>query len=688
MDEMERLQEQAAEEELEEFDLEDILKEFGDEAEPVAERTAEEILSAVEEEVHRELAPEEEPAANVPAGETIRFEKITDVKGTVRNAAPIEEEEEEEAQPAQAAPQEETAEPFSEEWEPEYEQPIAEYVPPNPIPFRPRSRLRELKKKLVEGPEKMYYDMLEQGVGKLQLAIFVSVLLVLVCAGATAMYAFRLVPDNRMRLMVFTQFWAMLVSALLGSFQLIEGVSDLLHKKFSLNTMLVFTFLLCCVDGVLCLKQLRVPCCAAFSLQVTMSLWSTYHKRVTRMGKLDTMRKATQLDSLTAVEDYHPEGKGLLRGEGRVEDFMDTLDAPCRLERAVGIYAIVATCVSMAAGIMAGVLHGVSTGIQVASVTMLAALPASMFITLSRPMAVLEKRHHAVGTVLCGWQGVEGLCGKTLFPVDHNDLLPAGSIKLNGVKFFGSRQPDEVVAHAAALVVANGGAMSHLFTHLLESRNGIHYEAQQLRIYENGGIGGQVNGETVLVGSIRFLRDMEVDVPKGITIHSSVCVAINGELCGLFAINYEKDKASVAAMGTLCAYRGLKALVTTDDFTITDEFVGEYFGVKTKRVLFPDFEERAQLREKEPEQEQTAQALVTGNGLAPFAFAVTGARALKNASMAGMIVHMVGGALGIAMMLVLGYLGATELLTPANLFLYELVWLIPGVLISEWTRSA
>ena len=48
------------------------------------------------------------------------------------------------------------AEPFSEQWEPEYEQPIGEYVPPQPIVFKPRSRLRELKKDLVAGPEKRF----------------------------------------------------------------------------------------------------------------------------------------------------------------------------------------------------------------------------------------------------------------------------------------------------------------------------------------------------------------------------------------------------------------------------------------------------------------------------------------------------------------------------------------------------
>ena len=46
-----------------------------------------------------------------------------------------------------------------------------EFTAPAPIVFTPRSRLRELKKKLVAGPEKRYYELSEQGLGKLQLAI-------------------------------------------------------------------------------------------------------------------------------------------------------------------------------------------------------------------------------------------------------------------------------------------------------------------------------------------------------------------------------------------------------------------------------------------------------------------------------------------------------------------------------------
>ena len=93
------------------------------------------------------------------------------------------------------------------------------------------------------------------------------------------------------------------------------------------------------------------------------------------------------------------------------------------------------------------------------------------------------------------------------------------------------------------------------------------------------------------------------------------------------------------------------------------------------------------LNQKQPCEEDPVLALTTRDGLASLAYAATGARALRTACIAGAVVHMLGGILGLAMMLVLAILGAQELLTPMNLLVYELVWLIPGMLITEWTRS-
>jgi len=675
--------------EQQEFTLEDILKEFGSDPEqPETEENAEEIPEEIPEEIAEEIAEEvtqiqQQPETTPVTDATIRLEKIPDAVGTVRNAERIDDEDE----PIVPPVPEETTEPYSEEWEPEYEQPISEYVPSPVIPFPTRSRLRELKKQLVNGPERMYYVLSEKGQGKLQLAIFFNVLVLLLTAAATLLFNLQIIGENRLRFMVFGQFFCMLLAALLGCNQLIEGVADLLHKKFSLNTMLVFTFVLCCADGVMGLHQLRIPCCAAFSLQMTMSLWNAYHVRNTKLGQLDTMRKATRLDSLSAIDDYHDGKKGIVRGEGQVEDFMNTFDQPSKLEKVQSVYTIVALCLSVAAGIVAGVLHGIGAGIQVAAVTSLAAVPASMHVVLSRPLAVLERRLHRVGSVLCGWQGIEGLSGKVVFPLEHQDLFPAGTVKMNGVKFFGSRQPDEIIAYATALISAEDGMLAPLFTHLLDSRNGMHYTAENRVSYTDGGIGAQVNDEAVLAGSLDFLKEMGVELPEGIRVHQAVCVAVEGELCGLFAISYEKDKAAAAGLTSLTGYRNLKPVLVGGDFMLTDRFVHEQFDVKPKRMLTVEPEQRLALAEKKPEPDTPVLALITGTGLMPFAYTVTGARTVKNAAKAGVVLHMVGGILGIAIMGVLTAIGAIELLTPANMFLYELVWLIPGLLITEWTRS-
>ncbi len=689
--------------ENQEFDLEDIMREFSDHSQ--TEEPDKELAEEISQIVTQEPEPEQEEQPSVTGDtirmdairqDTVRFEAVTQdtvriepvqsklPKGTYRGAEPIEEEDILPENPAQDAAK---PEDFNENWEPEYEQPMGQYVPPQPIVFHPKSRLKELKRKLVNGPEKRYYELSEIGVSKLQAAIFLSLLVVLIGAGSTAMYAMGMVNENRMRLMVFGQFFAMLLSALLGSFQLIEGVTDLFKKRFTLNSLLVFTFLACCADAVLCLKELRVPCCAAFSLEVTMSLWNTYHRRNTEISQMDTMRKANHLDRICAIENYDEDRKGFVRGEGQVEDFMDTYKAPSMPEKIIRIYSLCALGVSVILGAVAFVFHGMSAGVQVLAVTLLAATPASMFITLSRPMALLQKRLHKLGAVLCGWQGVKGLCGKAVFPIRHEDLFPAGSVRMNGVKFFGSRNPDQIVAYCTAVIAADGGGLTPLFTQVLDSRNGRHYDAEDLRVYPGGGLGAVVENEIVLVGPIQFLKDMEVEVPEGIRVNQAICVAVEGEFCGLFALSYEKTKAASAGLSTLCSYRGLSPVVVTNDFTLTESFLKQRFGIKPRKIRFPEREQREAMRALEPDPENKTLLLVTSGGLAPFAYGVTGARSLRTASILGTVIHMAGGVLGVAMMGVLTLLGALELLTPANMFLYQLVWLIPGVLITEWTRQ-
>ena len=140
-------------------------------------------------------------------------------------------------------------------------------------------------------------------------------------------------------------------------------------------------------------------------------------------------------------------------------------------------------------------------------------------------------------------------------------------------------------------------------------------------------------------------------------------------------------------MQTLCGYRGLKPVLTTGDFVLTESFLSGKFSVKGKRIMLPEHSRRKELREKTLDPDKTILAITTTDSLAAAAFCVTGARTAKKACTAGVIVHMIGGVLGIAMMAVLAILGARNLLTPSNMLLYQLIWTVPGILITEWTRA-
>lgn len=666
-------------EELQEFDLDDILKEFHqdppeapEEAEASPEQP-EQIQAEPEEpapeEAHQEAQapeqplsdeefsrileelPQEEPSGQEPAAaeDTVRLDKLSDVP------------------------------------------PGHQEEPPQPksviLELDPKAKLRELKKKLIAGPEKRYYELSELGLGKLQTSVFLNLVIVLLCAGTTTLFAMDLVPQNRLRLVIFSQVLAMLVSALLGSHQMLEGLGDLLKGRFTVNTLLTITFASCCVDAVFGLRDLRVPCCGAFSLEMAMAMLARYHRRSTEMAQMDTLRKAIRLHSMVKLPNYYQGKPGILRGYGRVEDFLDNYNKSSGPEKFQCVYAFVSLLLCAGIAVFAGLRHGTALAVQIFSTSLLVAVPASYFIALTRPAAILEKRLHMVGTVLCGWKGVKSLRGKAVFPLKDEDLFPQGSSKLNGVKFYGDRDPDEVVSYTASLICRAGGGLEHVFRQLLTSRGGRELPVSNFRNYGEGGIGGEVCGESVLMGTYSFLRDMGVEVPEGSMVNQAVYAAIDGDLCAVVAISYAKMRSSSAGLVSLCSSRKLTPILVGSDFMITEEMLREKFGINTRRMGFPSQEERSELSGRQSDEDAFASALTTREDLTSFAYAISGARALRVSTVLGTVIHVLGGLLGMVIMLALAYLGSAELLTPTNVLLYQLVWLLPGLLVTEWTRA-
>lgn len=568
-------------------------------------------------------------------------------------------------------------------------QPEEEALPnegPNTIPLDRSAKLRELKRKLVAGPEKRYYSLSEMGVGKLQLAMILNLIILLLCGAAIALYSKGMVPASRTKLMIFSQVLALMVSGLLGCGLMIDGIMDLFRLRYSLNSTLAVSFVACMVDAWFCLDEQRVPYCAAFVLEMAMAMLASYHKRTTEMAQLDTMRKATSLTSLVKELQFYEKRAGILRGQGDVEDFMETYSRPSGPEIVQRVYAFVALVACIGITVLTGLLHGTSMAVKIFSTSLLVSVPAGYFVALTRPAALLERRLHMVGAVICGWQGVKKLCGRAVVPLRDKDLFPRGSTKLNGIKFYCDRTPAEVVSYTASLIFEAGGSLVPLFRNLLVSRGGIEYPVENFRDYGRGGIGGEVNGEPILLGSLEFLQDMGVEIPQGTMVNQAVYVSIDGQLAAVIAISYAKMRSASAGLVSLCGCRKLKTLLLAGDFMLTDSFIREKFNIRTRRLILPPQEERVDLAARKADPEADVLALLTRDDLISSAYAITGSMSLRTACRVGSVIGIVGGIVGIVIMLALSYLGSTELLTPARVILYQLVWMIPSLLATEWTR--
>ena len=167
----------------------------------------------------------------------------------------------------------------------------------------------------------------------------------------------------------------------------------------------------------------------------------------------------------------------------------------------------------------------------------------------------------------------------------------------------------------------------------------------------------------------------------------AIYFAADGQLTAVFAMNYARTKASAGGLVTLGSYRKIRPMVLADNFMITGQLLRDKFGIKTKRYDFPDRELRLDLNSFDPDPELTAGALTTQQNLSSAAYAVTGARALRTACRLGMWLHILAGVVGLLIMAALAYLGDMHLLSPFNVLMYQLVWLIPGLLFTEWTRT-
>ena len=82
--------------------------------------------------------------------------------------------------------------------------------------------------------------------------------------------------------------------------------------------------------------------------------------------------------------------------------------------------------------------------------------------------------------------------------------------------------------------------------------------------YEGGGLSANIRGDQVLVGSAAFMNLMDISLPQGLNVKNAVFCAIDGQLAGIFALNYTLHDTVFPAMEELMGEKVGPVLATRD----------------------------------------------------------------------------------------------------------------------------
>lgn len=307
-----------------------------------------------------------------------------------------------------------------------------------------------------------------------------------------------------------------------------------------------------------------------------------------------------------------------------------------------------------------------------------AAMPLSLPIAGALPMRLLARRLSHSGCAVAGYCGAKNISGFRRILVTDEDLFPSGTLSLNGLKIYGE-ELGRVLAYAVAVARAADSQALPLLEQMLSDNGGHAEKLDDFRWHEEGGAGGSIHGETVLLGSAYFMRKQKVRLPKELKVPSGLFLAVDGQLTAIFALRYQPSRNVDWALRALRRNR-VTPVLAVRGCNITPDFLRRSFKVDAKPI-YPDVETRLSLLEKTRES-APAHALIYRDGLMPYAETVLGSRKLLLAVRWTTALALFAAVAGLLLCYYLTGIGGYASLTPLRLVLFQLLWLLPGLLLA------
>ena len=345
--------------------------------------------------------------------------------------------------------------------------------------------------------------------------------------------------------------------------------------------------------------------------------------------------------------------------------------------------AVVAVVVAVLYGIFFGSFSGAVNAFALISAV---CVPVSTLLAVNLPLFSLCKKLLPTGAMLSGYPSVRQFCDSTAVMIDANELFPADSVFLDGIKTFEDYNTDESLLCGIAILKEAKNPIAKVFEKVVDETEGDLPEVESV-LYEDGfGLVGWVNGERILVGNRELMTKYNVETPgieyedKYIMKGKQVTyVARAGRLIAMFVTHYIADSILMPELHRAEA-NGISILVHSTDCNITNDLICSLYNIFYRTVKVLPTGLGTVLRECKSTFEETSRAyLITNGKTSAFLKAISGSVQIKRSISLSIVIQLISVILGVLLTATLALYAGVGVVGTLEVLIYSLFWSVAAI---------
>lgn len=340
--------------------------------------------------------------------------------------------------------------------------------------------------------------------------------------------------------------------------------------------------------------------------------------------------------------------------------------------------SIIAVVVALLYGIFFGSFSG---AVNAFALVCAVCIPVSTLLAVNIPMYDLCKKLLPTGAMLSGYPSVKQFCDSTAVMIDANELFPADSVFLDGIKTFEDYNTDESLLCGIAILKEAQNPIAKVFEKVVDETDGDLPEVESVLYEDELGLVGWVNGERILVGNRELMTKYSVETPsieyedKYIQSGKQVTyVARAGRLIAMFVTHYIADSILMPELHRAEA-NGISILVHSTDCNITNDLICSLYNVFYRTVKVLPTGLGTVLKECKSTFEETSRAyLITNGKTSAFLKAVSGSVHIKRNISLSIVIQLISVVLGVLLTATLALYAGVGVLGTLEVLIYSLFW--------------